>query len=84
MVDVTPDEARLLEEAIARYPATVEELGRASNLRPLAFRRALEGLVAKGMVVLEPLEDVTYVRPMASLEPPGDPPPPDEDDPAYV
>ena len=53
-------------------------------MRPAAFDLALRSLVAKGMVVLEPLEDVTFVRPLATTEPPPPPPPPDEDDPAFM
>jgi DNA-binding MarR family transcriptional regulator len=81
---VTPDEAKVLEEAVARYPVTIEELRKALRLRPTAFDMALRGLVMKGLVQLEPLEDCTYVRPMASVGPPPEPPPLDEDDPAFM
>ncbi|NIP36139.1 MAG: hypothetical protein GWN18_14435 [Thermoplasmata archaeon] len=81
---MTPDEAKVLEEAVSRYPVTVEELRRVLRLRPTAFDMALRGLVMKGMVQLEPLEDKTYVRPMASLSPPPEPLPMDEDDPAFM
>ena len=53
-------------------------------MRPAAFDLALRGLVRKGLVVLEPLEDVTYIRPLASTEPPPPPKPPDDDDPAFM
>ena len=81
---MTQDEAKLLEEAVARYPVTVEELRRVLRLRPTAFDMALRGLVMKGLVQLEPLEDKTYVRPMASLGPPPEVPPRDENDPAFM
>jgi DNA-binding MarR family transcriptional regulator len=81
---VTPDEAKLLEEALARYPVTVEELRKALRLRPAAFDMALRRLVMKGLVQLEPLEDRTYVRPMTTLGPPPAPLPIDEDDPAFM
>jgi DNA-binding MarR family transcriptional regulator len=82
--DVTPDEAQLLKETVERYPVTVEELRRAVRMRPTAFDMALRGLVMKGLVQLEPLEDKTFVRPMASLGPPPSPRPIDEDDPAFM
>ncbi len=81
---VTRDEAKLLEVAIRLYPVTVERLRRELRLRPSAFDLALRGLVRKGLVVLEPLEDCTYVRPMASFGPPPPPPPRDEDDMAFM
>ena len=83
-MSVTPDEVTVLEEARRRYPVTVDRLRRAVRLRPTAFDMALRGLVRKGLVALEPLEDVTYVRPLASTEPPPPPLPMDEDDPAFV
>ena len=84
MTSVTPDEAKLLEEAVSRYPVTIEELRRALRLRPTAFDMALRGLVSKGLVQLEPLEDCTYVRPMTSLGKGPRPLPIDEDDPAFM
>jgi DNA-binding transcriptional ArsR family regulator len=74
----------VLQEASARYPVTVEELRRALRMRPSAFDLALRGLVRKGLVVLEPLEDCTYVRPMASVGPGPPPLPIDEHDPAFM
>jgi hypothetical protein len=74
----------VLKEAIAMYPVTVEELRKAVRLRPTAFDMALRGLASKGMVQLEPLGDVTYVRPTAAVDPPPPPKPLDEDDPAYM
>ena len=74
----------MLEEAVRRYPVTVEELREAMKLRPTAFDMALRSLVMKGLVQLEPLEDRTYVRPMASLGKGPGPPPIDEDDPAFM
>ena len=83
-LSVTPDEVKLLEEAVARYPVTVEELRKALRLRPTAFDMALRSLVLKGLVQLEPLEDRTYVRPLTTLGPPPPPSPIDEDDPAFM
>jgi DNA-binding MarR family transcriptional regulator len=81
---VTPDEAKLLEEAVARYPVTVEDLRKAVSLRPTAFDMALRSLVKKGLVQLEPLEDCTFVRPMTSLGKGPAPMPKDENDPAFM
>ncbi len=69
---------------MARYPVTVEDLRRAIRLRPTAFDMALRGLVMKGLVQLEPLEDCTYVRPMATVGKAPQPLPMDEDDPAFM
>lgn len=81
---MTQEEAQVLEEARRRYPVTVEELRSALRMRPAAFDLALRSLVRKGLVQLEPLEDRTYVRPMAAMGPPPPPRPPDRDDPAYL
>jgi len=81
---VTQDEAKLLEEAVDRYPVTVEDLRKALRLRPTAFDMALRGLVRKGLVQLEPLEDRTFVRPMTVLGKGPAPLPMDEDDPAFM
>lgn len=63
---------------------TVDQLRRALRLRPTAFDMALRGLVMKGLVQLEPLEDRTYVRPMASVGKAPEPLPIDENDPAFM
>lgn len=81
---MTPDEAKLLEEAVSRYPVTIEELRKALRLRPTAFDMTLRSLVMKGLVQLEPLEDRTYIRPLTTLGPPPAPLPIDEDDPAFI
>jgi DNA-binding MarR family transcriptional regulator len=78
------DETKVLGEAIRRYPATVEELRRELRMRPAAFDMALRNLVRLGLVELEPLEDCTFVRPMARIGPAPPPRPADEDDPAYL
>ena len=81
---VTKDEEAILREAHKRYPVTVEELRKALPMRPSAFDLALRSLVRKGLVALEPLEDCTYVRPLAMVEPPPPPPEPDRDDFSYM
>ena len=81
---VTEDEARLLREAIDRYPVTVEDLRKELRMRHGAFDLALRSLVQKGLVVLEPLEGATFVRPMAFVGSPPPPRPPDDHDPAFV
>ena len=53
-------------------------------MRPAAFDMALRSLVRKGLIVLEPLEDATFVRPMAIVGTMPPPKPPDEDDPAFA
>ncbi len=83
-LNVTPDEVKLLEEAVARYPVTIEELRKALRLRPTAFDMALRSLVLKGLVQLEPLEDRTYIRPLTTLGHHPAPLPIDEDDPAFM
>ncbi len=84
MPDVTEDEAKLLKEAADRYPVTVEELRRVLSLRPGAFDLALRSLVKKGLVVLEPLEGATFIRPIAVVGSMPPPRPPDDDDPAFA
>jgi hypothetical protein len=81
---ITEDEAMLLGEAARLYPVTVEQLRRSVRMRPAAFDMALRGLVSKGMVDLEPLEDCTYVRPIARVGPAPPIEPLPEDDPAYL
>jgi hypothetical protein len=78
------DETKVLGEAIRRYPVTVEELRKELRMRPTAFDLALRNLVRLGLVELEPLEDCTFVRPVARIGPPPPPRPSDEDDPAYM
>jgi len=82
-VSVTSDEMRILEEALRRYPVTVEELRASLGMRAGAFELALRSLVRKHLVELEPLDDRTYVRPLAMTG--GAPParPSDADDPSY-
>jgi hypothetical protein len=63
---------------------TIDELRKALRLRPTAFDMALRGLVLKGLVQLEPLDDRTYVRPMTSLGKGPAPLPKDENDPAFL
>jgi DNA-binding MarR family transcriptional regulator len=84
MPGVTEDEARLLKEANDRYPVTVEELRRVLHMRPGAFDLALRSLVRKGLIVLEPLEGATFVRPMAVVGSKQPPRPPDDHDPAFA
>ncbi len=82
-VSVTSDERRILEEACRRYPVTVEELRGSLGMRSGAFELALRSLVRKRLVELEPLEDRTYVRPLARTGPAPPVNPSDADDPAY-
>ena len=81
---MTKDEQTILETATRLYPVTVEELRKEVRMRPGAFELALRVLVNKGLVQLEPLEDCTYVRPMASIGPGPPPLPKDENDPAFM
>ncbi|NOQ53144.1 MAG: hypothetical protein GQ558_00910 [Thermoplasmata archaeon] len=81
---MTKDEQTILETATRLYPATVEQLRKEVRMRPGAFDLAMRGLVNKGFVQLEPLEDCTYVRPMASVGPGPPPLPKDENDPAFM
>ena len=81
---MTKDEQTILETATRMYPATVEQLRKEVRMRPGAFDLAMRVLVNKGFVQLEPLEDCTYVRPMASVGPGPPPLPKDENDPAFM
>ncbi len=81
---MTQDEQTILEAASRLYPVTVEELKKEVRMRPGAFDLAMRGLVNKGLVQLEPLENCTYVRPMASVGPGPPPLPKDENDPAFM
>ena len=44
------------------YPITVEELRDELSVRADLLERALKSLMVKGMIVLEPLSDKTYIR----------------------
>jgi hypothetical protein len=81
---VTKDQQTILETATRLYPVTMEELRKEVHMRPGAFDLALRGLVNKGLVQLEPLENCTYVRPMASVGPGPPALPMDENDPAFM
>lgn len=57
-----PLEMRIIALLKERYPVTVEELRDEIRVRPAAITRALRSLTVKGIIVLEPLSDKTYIR----------------------
>jgi DNA-binding transcriptional ArsR family regulator len=61
-VQVSALEARIIRILKDWYPITVEELRDELSLRRDVLERALKALVVKGVIVLEPLSDKTYIR----------------------
>jgi len=61
-VQVSALEARIIGILKDWYPITVEELRDELSLRRDVLERTLKALVVKGVIVLEPLEDKTYIR----------------------
>ena len=55
-------ETRILSILKERYPITVEELRDELSIRPDTLSRSLKALSVKGLIVLEPLPDKTYIR----------------------
>ena len=90
-VQVSALEARIIGILKDWYPITVEELRDELSLRRDVLDRALKALIVKGIIVLEPLNDKTYIRllaPEIEVDVTGrkgkakhtrPPPPPDED-----
>jgi len=58
-------EIRILSILKDWYPITVEELRDELSLRPAELDRALKSLMVKGIIVLEPLSDKSYIRLLA-------------------
>jgi len=61
-IQVSALEARIIGILKDWYPITKEELLDELSLRKDVLERALKSLVVKGVIVLEPLEDKTYIR----------------------
>ena len=61
-VQISALEARIVGILKDWYPITVEELRDELSQRRDVIERALKSLVVKGIIVLEPLSDKTYVR----------------------
>jgi len=55
-------EARIVDILKMWYPITVGELGDELSLRKDVLERTLKSLMMKGIIVLEPLSDKTYIR----------------------
>lgn len=55
-------QARILAILKDWYPITVEELRDELSLPSGVLERSLKGLMVKGIIVLEPLSDKTYIR----------------------
>jgi len=64
-VQVSALEGRIIRILKDWYPITVEELRDELSLRKDVLQRALKALVLKGIIVLEPLSDKTYIRLLA-------------------
>lgn len=58
-------EIRVIRFLGENYPVTVEDLRKGLSVRPDTLSRTLKALVAKGLIELEPLPDMTYVRLLA-------------------
>ena len=61
-VQLTPLEARIVQILKNWYPITVEEIGDELSIRVDVLERTLKSLVVKGVIILEPLSDKTYIR----------------------
>jgi DNA-binding MarR family transcriptional regulator len=61
LVEGTP-ESRIVRLLLEMYPVTTKDLERELNLRADVLERTLKGLLARGIVEVEPLPDRTYVR----------------------
>ena len=61
-IQVNALEARIIGILKDWYPITVEELRDELSLRKDVLERTLKAMVLKGIIVLEPLEDKTYIR----------------------
>jgi DNA-binding transcriptional ArsR family regulator len=61
-VQINALEARIVGILKDWYPITVEELRDELSLRKDTLERTLKSLAVKGIIVLEPLSDKTYIR----------------------
>jgi DNA-binding MarR family transcriptional regulator len=75
-VRLTTIEARVVELLRQRYPITVEELREELSIRRDTLILTLKSLASKGVVILEPLPDKTYVRLLVATVEPGKAHPP--------
>lgn len=61
-IQVSALEARIIGILKDWYPITVDELRDELSLRKDVLDRTLKALILKGVIVLEPLSDKTYIR----------------------
>jgi len=61
-IQINALEARIVQILKDWYPITFEELRDELSLRKETLERTLKSLVVKGVIVLEPLSDKTYIR----------------------
>ncbi|UCE45710.1 MAG: MarR family transcriptional regulator [Methanobacteriota archaeon] len=61
-VNLNTMEARVIALLRRRYPITTDELRKELSVRRDTLDRVLKRLAAKGVLILEPLPDKTYVR----------------------
>ncbi|MDI6708370.1 MAG: transcriptional regulator [Candidatus Thermoplasmatota archaeon] len=55
-------EERILKVLLSKYPITAEELQAQLAVREDTLERALSALQIKGIILLEPLQDKTFIR----------------------
>ena len=55
-------ESRVVAVLTKRYPITTDELGEELSVRPDTLKRTLKTLEVKGVLILEPLPDKSYIR----------------------
>lgn len=73
-VKVSVLEARVIRILKDWYPITTEELRDELSFRKDTLDRVLKSLIVKGIIVLEPLDDKTYIRllvPEIEIDVPG-------------
>jgi len=61
-VQINALEARIVGILKDWYPITVDELRDELSLRKDVLERTLKSLIVKGVILLEPLSDKTYIR----------------------
>ena len=55
-------ESRIIHLLLEMYPASTRDLERELKVKPALLDRALKAMASRGLVELEPLPDLTYVR----------------------
>jgi len=55
-------EARIIHLLLEMYPATTKDLERELKVKGTLLDRALKAMASRGLVELEPLRDLAYLR----------------------